>query len=70
MNNILIVNMNATEIFRQQVASAMEGIRYKNSGGTKTYFPLQMGGVFMQREMLEGGNVVRITRIVEGTNGQ
>lgn len=69
MNNILIVNMNATEIFRQQVASAMEGIRYQNSGGTKTYIPLQMGGVFMQREMLEAGNVVRITRIVEDSNG-
>lgn len=69
MNNIQIVNMNATEIFRQQVASTMEGIRYQNSGGKKTYIPLQMGGIFTQREMLEGGNVVRITRIVEDTNG-
>ncbi len=69
MNNLMIVNMNATEIFRQQVASTMDGIRYQNSGGTKTYIPLQMGGVFTQREMLEGGHVVRITRILEDTNG-
>jgi len=67
--NIQIVNMNATEIFRQQVSSAMDGIRYQNSGGTKTYIPLQMGGIFTQREMLEGGHVVRITKIVEGNNG-
>lgn len=67
--NIQIVNMNATEIFRQQVSSAMDGIRYQNSGGTKTYIPLQIGGIFTQREMLEGGHVVRITKIVEGTNG-
>jgi hypothetical protein len=69
MNTIQLVNMNATEIFRQQVTSAMEGIRYQNSGGTKTYLPLQMGGIFMQREMLEGGHVVRITKIVGDTNG-
>ena len=69
MSNILITNMTATEIFRQQVASTMEGIRYQNSGGTKTYIPLQMGGLFAQRELLEGGHVVRITRIVEDTNG-
>lgn len=67
--NIKLVNMTATEIFRQQVASTMDGIRYQNSGGTKTYIPLQMGGVFAQRDLLEGGNVVRITKILEDTNG-
>ncbi len=69
MNNVRLVNMSATEIFRQQVASTMDGIRYQNSGGKKTYIPLQMGGIFTQREMLEGGHVVRITRILEDNNG-
>lgn len=69
MNNIQLVNMNATEMFRQQVAGAMEGVRYVNSGGTKTYIPLQLGGPFAQLDLLSGGNVLRITRIVEDTNG-
>lgn len=69
MNNIQIVNMNATEIFRQQVTGAMEGIRYVNSGGTKTYLPLQLGGPFAQLDLLSGGHALRITKIVEDTNG-
>ncbi len=68
--NIEIVNMNATELFRQQVAGAMEGIRYQNSGGTKTYIPLQLGGVFAQLDLLSGGHALRITRIVEDNDGR
>jgi hypothetical protein len=69
MNNVQIVNMNATELFRQQVAGAMEGIRFQNSGGTQTYIPLQLGGPFAQLDLLSGGHALRITRIVEDSNG-
>lgn len=67
--NIEIVNMNATELFRQQVIGAMEGVRFQNSGGTQTYLPLQLGGVFAQLDLLSGGHALRITRIVEDSNG-
>lgn len=68
-NNVQLRNMSATEMFRQTVAEVMEGIRFQNSGGTETYIPLQMGGIFAQRDLLEGGNVVRITRVVKDQYG-
>ena len=64
--NVKIKNMTATEIFRQQVASSIQGIRYQNEQKPGTYLPLQMGGVFAQRDILEGGNAIRITEIING----
>ena len=67
MNNVRIKNITATEMFRQQVYSTLEGIRAQNASTPGTYLPLQMGGIFAQRDILEGGNAMRITEMV--TNG-
>ena len=66
-NNIKLLNMTATEMFRQQLAAATEGIRIYGQDVNAEYIPQQMGGIFAQRDLLEGGNVLRITQIGEGS---
>lgn len=63
---IQIQNITATELFRQQVSSTLQGIRYQNAQRSGTFLPLQMGGIFAQRDILEGGNAMRITEKVDG----
>lgn len=63
MKRIEIKNMTAKEIFRQQVSSTMQYIRYLNSGDSRQYIPAQMGGIFVQREILAGGHAMRITEV-------
>lgn len=63
MSNVKLKNMTPTELFQQRVQTTMEGIRLQNSGSSTQFMPLQLGGIFAQREILEGGNVMRITTL-------
>lgn len=63
MSNVKLINMTATEMFKQRVQSSLEGIRMQNSGTGGNFMPLQLGGVFAQRDILSGGNVLRITTL-------
>lgn len=63
MKTIAIRNISAGELFRQQVSATMQRIRYRQSGDTREYIPMQMGGLFVQRELLSGGNALRITEV-------
>lgn len=63
MSNVKLKNMTPTELFKQRVQTSMEGIRLQNSNSDTNFMPLQLGGIFSQREILEGGNVMRIVTL-------
>ena len=58
-------NMTAAEIFMQQVRATMDSIKLSNSGSTATFYPQQLGGIFMQREIMESGSVLRVINLNE-----
>ena len=63
MSNVKLKNITPTELFKQRVQTSMEGIRIQNSGSDMNFLPLQLGGIFAQREILDGGNVMRIVTL-------
>lgn len=63
MSNVKLKNITPTELFKQRVQTSMEGIRIQNSGSDVNFLPLQLGGIFAQREILDGGNVMRIVTL-------
>lgn len=63
MSNVKLKNMTPTEMFKQRVQTSIEGIRLQNAGTGTNFMPLQLGGIFAQREILEGGNVMRIVTL-------
>ena len=58
-------NMSATEVFKQQVKASMDSIKLSNASSTAAFYPQQLGGVFMQREIMESGSVMRIISLKE-----
>jgi hypothetical protein len=60
MARLKLTNMTSTELYRVQVASTMGRIRHENTNNTAvTFQPTQLGGIFGQREILEGVAVMR-----------
>ena len=65
MSSTALKNMSATEIFKQQVKASMDSIRMTNSRSTAKFYPQQLGGIFMQREIMASGSVMRIISLKE-----
>lgn len=65
MASTALRNMSATEIFMQQVRATMDGVKLSNSKPSATFYPQQLGGIFMQREIMESGSVLRVINLNE-----
>ncbi len=58
-----MVNMTSDEIFKTQVATIYGRLRHINSKATSTFQPTHLGGIFGQRSILEGDNVMRVISV-------
>mgnify|MGYP000271204969 FL=1 len=60
-----IVNMTSTQIFKRQVDNIYGKLRHENtSDGRIRFAPTHMGGVYGQRDILTGRNVMREITVV------
>lgn len=65
MSSTALKNMSATEMFMQQVKASMDSIKLSNIKSNAKFYPQQMGGIFMQREIIESGSVLRVLSLKE-----
>lgn len=66
MGNVRLAQITPLEMFKQQVSVITDSIRYQASGvssDSMLLIPATFGGVFRQREILSGGNVMRIVEL-------
>lgn len=54
------VNMTSTQIFKSQAENIFRKLRHENTDDGSTEFaPMHLGGLFGQRDILTGKNVMR-----------
>lgn len=58
------INMTSTQIFKTQAENIYAKLRHENtSDGTVYFAPTHMGGVWGQRDILSGMNVMREVKV-------
>ena len=59
-----LVNMTSTRVFILQAENIYAKLRHENTGNADVpYYPAHIGGVFGQRDVLLGKNIVRETKV-------
>lgn len=70
-SNVRIVPISSLELFKQQLSAVTESIRFRSNvdkSATTELLPPTMGGIFTQREILSGGNVMRLVELPGAKN--